>query len=183
MPTIPPPNLLPPHPNLRPHHTLIPILRQPQTDQPKIIIQRLWVQQTHAPPILINSNFQIPVRVAQLALQVLDFGEVQGRAAVVVLVEGVVGQGLQVGEVGVVAHGFEVFEHADDVVAGVVEDPVAVEEMGWLARPSGLRVLFGLMLRLTGSVARPSIDLGLAGERAGDSRLHEGTPGTEVDRR
>jgi hypothetical protein len=41
------------------------------------------------------------------------------------LVEGVVGQGLQVGEVGVVAHGFEVFEHADDVVAGVVEDPVA----------------------------------------------------------
>ena len=42
-----------------------------------------------------------------------------------VLVEGVVGQALQVGEVGVVAHGFEVFEHADDVVAGVVEDPVA----------------------------------------------------------
>jgi len=28
--------------------------------------------------------------------------------------------------VGVVAGGFEVFEHADYVVAGVVEDPVAV---------------------------------------------------------
>ena len=64
--------------------------------------------------------------VLKLALQILQFAGVEGWAAVVVLVEGVVREGLQVGEVGVVAHGFEVFEHADDVVAGVVEDPVAV---------------------------------------------------------
>lgn len=77
----------------------------------------------------------------QLALQVLQFAGVERRAAVVVLVEGVVGQALQVGEVGVVAHGFEVFEHADDVVAGVVEDPVAVvrRKISWLARGSAGR--------------------------------------------
>jgi hypothetical protein len=39
------------------------------------------------------------------------------------------------------------------------------------------------MLGLTGSVAHPSIDLGLAGERAEDSRLREDTPGMEDDRR
>jgi hypothetical protein len=131
MPTIPPPNLLPRTSNLRPQHTLIPILRQTQTHQPKIIIQRLGIQQTDTPPILIDAKLQILVRVPQLALQVLYFADVQRRAAVVVLVEGVVGEGLQVGEVGVVAGGFELFEHADDVVAGVVEDPVAVGV--WLA--------------------------------------------------
>jgi hypothetical protein len=41
----------------------------------------------------------------------------------------------------------------------------------------------GLMLRLTGSVARPSIDLGLAGERAGDFRLRGDILGMEDDRR
>jgi hypothetical protein len=44
----------------------------------------------------------------------------------VVGVQGVVREGLQVGDVGVVAGGFEGFEGADDVIAGVVEDPVAV---------------------------------------------------------
>ena len=72
----------------------------------------------------------------QLALQVLQLAGVERRTAVVVLVEGVVGQALQVGEVGVVAHGFEVFEHADDVIARVVEDPVSVarRKMSWLAK-------------------------------------------------
>lgn len=137
MPTIPPPNLLPPHANLRPQHTLIPILRQPQTHQPEIIIQRLRVQQTHTPPILIHTQLQVSVRVAQLALQVLDLADVERGTAIVVLVEGVVGQGLQVGEVGVVAHGLKVFEHADDVVAGVVEDPVAASCGGQRGRVVG----------------------------------------------
>jgi len=136
MPTIPPPNLLPPMPNIRPDHTLIPILRQPQIDQSKIIIQSLRVQQAHAPPVLIHAELQIRIGIVQLALQVLQFAGVERRAAVVVLVEGVVRQALQVGEVGVVAHGFEVFEHADDVIAGVVEDPVSVarRKISWLAR-------------------------------------------------
>lgn len=59
----------------------------------------------------------------------------QGRAAVVVLVERVVGEGLQVDDVGVVAGEFGGFEDADYVVAGVVEDPVSVVGgRGWLVR-------------------------------------------------
>ena len=183
MPTIPPPNLLPPMPNIRPNNTLIPILRQPQIDQPKIIIQSLRIQQAHAPPVLIHAELQIRIGVVQLALQVLQLAGVERRAAVVVLVEGVVGQALQVGEVGVVAHGFEVFEHADDVVAGVVEDPVAVVwiKMQWLAKAG--RAMHVQAWELTGSAARPSIDLVLAGEHAGDSRLREDTPGMEEHRR
>ena len=42
-----------------------------------------------------------------------------------VAVEGVVGEGLQVGEMRVVAGGFEGVESVEDVVAGVVKDPVA----------------------------------------------------------
>ena len=103
-----------------------------------------------------------------------------------VLVEGVVGQALQVGQVGVVADGFEVFEHADDVVAGVVEDPVAegvLVSKDWLLAGRSTCNNLGLTITLTGSAVRPSICLVLAGEPAGDSRLREHTPGMEEHRR
>jgi hypothetical protein len=116
----------------------------------------------------------------QLALQVLDLAGVHLRwAAVVVGVEGVVREGLQVGDVGVVAGGFEGFEGADDVIAGVVEDPVAVrqEKTCWLAgwAVEMFRVL-GVRFLLTGSAARRSIYLVLVGGHVASSLLREGTP-------
>jgi hypothetical protein len=129
MPTIPPNPPLPP-PNLRPKHPLLIGPRQSNRHQPKIIIQSVRIQQTHTPPILINPKPQIRPSIVQLVLQVVDVACVHlalRRTAVVVGVEGVVGEGLQVGEVGVVTGGFEGFELPENVVAGVVEDPVAVK--------------------------------------------------------
>jgi hypothetical protein len=123
MPTISP-DLLPP--NIWPHHTITLPIRKPDIHKPEVIIQSFRIHQTSRPPVLINTNFQVLIRICQLSLQVMDFLGAEWRPAVVVLVERVVGQALQVLEMGVVANCFGVFEHADDVVAGVVEDPVAV---------------------------------------------------------
>ena len=96
-----------------------------------------------------------------------------------VCVERVIREALQVGEVGVVAHGFEVFEHAADVVAGGAEDPFAVlgTRRLWSAGSGsgGGRDLSWRKWDLTGSVGRLPIYLALAGEHAADCRLRDGT--------
>lgn len=62
-----------------------------------------------------------------LRVDELELGGLEGRAAVVAVVEGVVGEGLEVVPVSFHAHGAEGVEGGYDLVAGVVQDPVAGE--------------------------------------------------------
>lgn len=122
-------------------HALIPLSRHTPLNQPEIIIQNLRVAQTAATPVLVDAVAESEVGLGDLGVQGVQLGGVDGRGAVVAVVEGEAGEGLEVGEVGVVAGGAEVVEGGEDLGAGVVEDPfaarwsgVAVGEVGWGGR-------------------------------------------------
>jgi hypothetical protein len=87
------------------------------------MIQSIRIKHTSIPPIRINPQPQILVRAPDLLSQELQLRGRQRRAAVVVGVERVVGEGLDVLQVGGIAGGAGGFEGVDDVVARVVENP------------------------------------------------------------
>lgn len=99
--------------------------RQLHPDQLKIVIQHLRIPQTTPPPILIHPLPKNPISLLDLGVQDLELCGVDGRRAVEAVVEGEAGEGLEVGEVGVVACGAEMVEGGYDLVASVVEDPGA----------------------------------------------------------
>lgn len=75
----------------------------------------------------------------------------------------------------IVAVEFGGFEDADDVVAGVVEDPVSVEEEGLVSEVK----CWAWVFVLTGFSARQTIGLVLAGVPAGGFHLHGDILGME----
>jgi hypothetical protein len=68
----------------------------------------------------------------------------------VVCVEGVVGEGLDVLQVGGVAGGAGSFKGVDDVVAGMIEDPFSVGR-----REGSMSVRFGLTEQFVGNIPDP----------------------------
>jgi hypothetical protein len=75
-------------------------------------------------PVFIDALLEDGVGVCDLGVDELKLGRLERWITVPALVEGVAGEGLEVMLVGGEAHGFEFAEGGDDLVAGVVEDPV-----------------------------------------------------------
>lgn len=126
IPRLDPSGLLDRRPKPRLTHTLLPLARESPLDERKVIIQHLRIPQTRSAPVLVNPRFINGVGVRHLRVQELELSALQRWIALVALVEGVVGEGLDVEEVLFLTHGLHGLEGGYDGVAGVDDDPVSI---------------------------------------------------------
>lgn len=83
-------------------------------------------------------------------------GGLEGRSAVVTVVEGVIRKGLEIVAVCFHAHGAEGVEGGDDLVAGVVEDPVTITSLHQQTEPNKARGGHGWCWRTESSDTPPT---------------------------
>lgn len=102
---------------------------QVQVDQTVEVIEYFGIAQHRGAPVGINASLQLSMRLGDLGLQLMESGWVQRRLAAVLDIDGVEGQGRQVGGVGDAAGGAQALKQLENVSTGMGDDPVSAVEL------------------------------------------------------
>lgn len=100
-----------------------------QVDQTVEVIEYFGIAQHRGTPVGINASLQLSMRLGDLGLQLMESGWVQRRLAAILDIDGVEGQGRQVGGVGDAAGGAQALKQLENVSTGMGDDPVSAVEL------------------------------------------------------